>query len=131
MHASDPVRLITVGQRSEGHQTAGMLREEAIAIEGLWAGFVRTQPEMSSEWHHHADNESVIYVVSGTLRLEFGAGGQQSIEAVAGDFVHVPTWAIHRETNPGEVEGEIVVFRAGEGPLVTNVDGPAPPADGR
>jgi uncharacterized RmlC-like cupin family protein len=30
---------------------------------------------MISGWHHHGDHESVIYVLSGALRMEFGSGG--------------------------------------------------------
>ena len=45
---------------------------------------------------------------------------------VHGDFVHVPKGAIHRESNPDDNESRLVVVRAGRGPAVVNVDGPAP-----
>jgi len=50
------------------------------------------------------------------------------VEAVGGDFVHVPAGAIHRESNPSDAEGHIVVVRAGPGVPTVNVDGPP---DGR
>ena len=46
-------------------------------------------------------------------------------EAVAGDFLHVPPGAIHRESNPSDVESRIVVVRAGHGASTVNVDAPA------
>jgi uncharacterized RmlC-like cupin family protein len=102
-----------------------MVREQAIAVEGLWAGSVRTEAGAVSGWHHHGDHETSIYIVDGVLRMEFGAGGADTIEAKAGDFLHVPKGAIHREANPGDAESHLVVVRAGTGPPTINVDGPA------
>jgi uncharacterized RmlC-like cupin family protein len=102
-----------------------MTREQAVAVEGIWAGLVRTEAHMTSGWHHHADYETSIYVVSGWLRIESGPGGLHVVEAGPGDFVHVPKGAVHRESNPGSEESHIVVTRAGIGPAVVNVDGPA------
>lgn len=48
------------------------------------------------------------------------------IEAKPGDFVHVPKGVVHREMNPFDEEGAIVLMRVGSGPPVVNVEGPAP-----
>jgi len=103
-----------------------MTREQAIAVDGLWAGLARTEAHMTSQWHHHAEYDTSIYVVRGALRMESGPGGSQVVEAGPGDFLHVPRGAIHREGNPGSEESHLVVVRAGHGPAVINVDGPAP-----
>jgi uncharacterized RmlC-like cupin family protein len=103
-----------------------MTREVAIEADGLWAGLVRTAPGMASGWHHHGDYETSIYVSRGTLRMESGPGGAEVINAVAGDFVHVPKHAIHREGNEGGEESHLVVVRAGRGTPTINVEGPAP-----
>ena len=126
MNAADPVRLVRPVDRVEGESTPGMTREQAIAIEGMWVGLVRTEAHMITGWHHHADYDSSIYVVSGALRMESGPGGANVVEAGPGDFLHVPKGAIHREGNPSDEESQIVVVRAGRGPAVVNVDGPAP-----
>jgi uncharacterized RmlC-like cupin family protein len=123
--ASDPVSRITPEGRVETDPTPGVVREQAIAVEGLWAGLARTAPGMTSGWHHHGGYETSIYVVSGRLRMESGPGGEAVVEAVAGDFVHVPAGAIHRESNPSDAESHIVVVRAGHGVPTVNVDGPA------
>jgi uncharacterized RmlC-like cupin family protein len=102
-----------------------MVREQAIAMERLWAGLARTEPGMASGWHHHGDHDTAIYVVSGALRMESGPGGSSVIDAGPGDFLHVPKHAIHREANPTDTESHLVVVRAGEGPTTINVDGPA------
>jgi uncharacterized RmlC-like cupin family protein len=103
-----------------------MVRERAIDVEGLWAGFVRTAPGTTSGWHHHGDHETSIYVTRGALRLEFGPGGTAVVRAVAGDFVHIPKGAVHREGNDGDEESQLVVVRAGLGPPTVNMEGPAP-----
>ncbi|MEX2372353.1 MAG: cupin domain-containing protein [Dehalococcoidia bacterium] len=126
MTDSDPVVHVTAAERAvEGPAAAGMVRERAFDTDGLWAGLARTDAGMDSGWHHHGDHESVIFVLSGTLRMESGPGGGEVIEAGPGDFLYVPRGAVHRELNTGDVESQIVVARAGSGTTTTNVDGPA------
>ena len=110
----------------EADPTPGMLRERAIDVEGMWAGLVRTAPGATSGWHHHGDHDTSIYVTRGTLRLESGPGGTEIVRAVAGDFVHVPKGAVHREGNDSGEESHLIVVRAGVGPPTINVEGPSP-----
>jgi uncharacterized RmlC-like cupin family protein len=102
-----------------------MRREEAIATDATWGGVAVTDAGMRSDWHHHGEYESVIYVLTGRLVMESGPGGADVVEANPGDFLFVPRGAIHRETNPGSTEGVAVVVRSGRGVAVVNVDGPA------
>jgi uncharacterized RmlC-like cupin family protein len=125
MRESEPVRLVSPEERVESDPTPGMTRERAIDVDGLWAGFVRTEPGMTSGWHHHGEHETSIYVSHGTLRMESGVGGNEVIEAEAGDFLHVPKGAIHRESNRGDEQSHLIVVRAGHGVPTINVDGPA------
>jgi uncharacterized RmlC-like cupin family protein len=118
------VRRITAGERTEGASTPGMTREEAIATDRMWAGSVRTDAGMISGWHHHGEYESTIYVLSGALRMEYGPGGVDVIEAGPGDFVFVARGAVHREGNPSDEVSELVVVRSGSGEPVLNVDAP-------
>ena len=123
--AADRVTHVPPDDRVEADPTPGMVREQAIAVDGLWAGLARTAAGMTSGWHHHGDHETSIYVLSGRLRMESGPGGRDVVEAVAGDFLHVPCGAVHRESNPAETESSIVVVRAGRGVPTVNVEGPA------
>ena len=125
MSAAEPVRHVPPEDRVEGDPTSGMIRERAIDVDGLWAGFVRTAPAATSGWHHHGDYETSIYVARGTLRMESGPGGGDVIDAVEGDFLHVPKGAVHRESNHGDAESHLIVVRAGHGAPTVNVDGPA------
>ena len=113
-------------QRVEGQPTPGIAREQAIATDRMWAGCASTDPGMVSGWHHHGDFETSIYVLTGSLRMEFGAGGSESFDAGPGDFVYVGARTVHRESNPTDELATFVVVRSGEGEVVVNVDGPDP-----
>ena len=106
--------------------TPGMARERAFELPALWAGRVTTAPGAVSGWHHHDRNESSLYVVSGLLRLEF-EGYDGHLDAGPGDFVHVPAFTVHRESNPTDRPSVAVIARAGGGIPTVNVETvPAP-----
>jgi uncharacterized RmlC-like cupin family protein len=120
----DQIRVVTPADRTAGPQTPGMDRQQAVANDRMWAGFVRTDPGMVSGWHHHGEYETVIYVLTGSLRMEFGPGGTSVVEARPGDFVSVAKGAVHRESNPSAEPADIIVTRAGHGESTYNLAGP-------
>jgi uncharacterized RmlC-like cupin family protein len=122
---ADAVLHVTPAERQQGPVTAGMDRQQAFATDEMWSGLVRTEPGMVSGWHHHGEHETVIYVVSGALKMEFGPNGSGAVEAKPGDFLYVPKHAVHRESNPAAEHADVLVVRAGTGESVFNVDGPA------
>jgi uncharacterized RmlC-like cupin family protein len=124
MGERERIVVVTAGDRTPGPATPGMDRQQAVATEGMWSGVVRTEAGMVSGWHHHGEYETVTYVLSGSLRMEFGPGGSDAVEAAPGDFVYVPKGAVHREGNPSAEPADIVVVRAGRGESTVNVDGP-------
>jgi uncharacterized RmlC-like cupin family protein len=101
---SGGVWRVAPGERTEGAATPGMVREEAVATDGMWAGLVRTEAGMVSAWHHHAAYETAICVISGALHMEFGAGGAETLDGRPGDFLYVAPGAAHRESNPSDQE---------------------------
>ena len=121
----DPVLVVTPAERGPGPVTPGMDRQQAFATEGMWSGFLRTEPGMVSGWHHHGEYETVIYVLSGTLKMEFGPNGSNAVEAGPDDFVYVPKGAVQGEQSLHS-RADAIVVRAGVGESIFNVDGPAP-----
>jgi uncharacterized RmlC-like cupin family protein len=119
--AETPVRKVAAGALTPGQPTRGMTREEAIVLGDIWSGRALTEPGAVSDWHHHGDHDSVVYVVRGSFRVETASG---VVEAGPGDFVHVPAQTVHRESNPSSERAEVVLMRRGTGPVVVNVDGP-------
>ena len=124
---SDPVEVTCVhpADRHLADPTPGKAREEAIAVDGLWSGLVRSEPGVASGWHHHGDHDSSIFVIEGSVRIEFGPDGARSVEAGPGDFLHIPKHLVHREINAGSTPSREVITRSGTGPPTVNVDGPA------
>lgn len=109
-----------------GDPTAGMVRRRAFELPSLWAGQVETAPGAVSGWHHHDINETSLYVVSGVLRLEFD-GYDDYLDAEPGDFIHVPAYTVHRESNPTGAPSVAVIARAGGGIPTVNVEDPRAP----
>lgn len=122
---SAPVRRFGADDLTAADPTPGMRREMAFQAPGLWAGLVHTDPGAASGWHHHGEHETSLYVVRGRMRLEFGPGGRDSVEASPGQFLHVPAHTVHRELNPDDTTSTAVIARAGDGgPPTVNVQGP-------
>ncbi|MGA7097889.1 MAG: cupin domain-containing protein [Acidimicrobiia bacterium] len=108
----------------EAPGTNGLRRKVALAGEGFWIGIATADPAAASGWHHHADNDTLVYLIDGTLRIEFGEGGDRHAEAAEGEFLHVPPNTIHREVNPASEPTHALVIRVGVGEPVVNVPGP-------
>ncbi|HSV40490.1 MAG TPA: cupin domain-containing protein [Nocardioidaceae bacterium] len=117
----EPVRVIKLADLVPADPTPGMARELAFELPRLWAGRVTTAPGAVSGWHHHDKNETSLYVVSGILRLEF-EGYDGWLDAEAGDFIHVPSFTVHRESNPTDQPSVAVIARAGGGIPTVNVE---------
>ena len=122
----DKLQMFRSGNRGNADttQSSGMQREKLISRTNSWAGMVRINPGMVSEWHHHGDYDSYIYMISGKARFDFGSEGLESYEAAPGDICYVPKGIVHRETNIGNQESVAFLVRVGSGELVFNVDGP-------
>jgi uncharacterized RmlC-like cupin family protein len=100
-------------------------RRQAFAKPGLWAGLTTTEPGLVSGWHHHGGHDTIVYLISGSVAIEFGEGGRQAVQAGAGDFLLIPRDLIHRESTPGKEASRSVVIRAGgDGPPTIEVEGP-------
>jgi uncharacterized RmlC-like cupin family protein len=112
---------------------AGSIGEEAFADPGAWVGFIKLPAGATSGWHHHGAWDSYAVVLGGVLRWEYGEGGGQAIEVRAGDTGRMPAHMVHRDVSAGDEPLDMILFRAGEGELTVNVDGPdgAPDDGGR
>ena len=123
-----PVHVAKAADLVPADPTPGMDRERAYHLDELWSGRVTTAPGAVSGWHHHGSNESSLYVVSGVLRFEF-EGYDGHLDAEAGDFVHVPPYTVHRESNPTGEVSVAAIARAGGGVPTVNVPDPRTPPE--
>jgi uncharacterized RmlC-like cupin family protein len=108
-------------------QTPGSKRSAAIAPElgitsALWAGLFEVEPEASTGIHHHGEQQTIAYVLSGICKVRWGAKGEFSATAKAGDFIHVPAFLPHMEINPSKLKPfRWVVVRSTATPIVVNL----------
>lgn len=108
-------------------QTQGSLRLAAVApqlgIESvLWAGLFEVAPGARTGIHHHGEQQTIAYVLSGESDVRWGARGEFAARAKAGDFIHVPAFVPHMEINPSESEPFCwVVVRSTATPIVVNL----------
>ena len=118
--------LVRNSELGEGPYTPGQPRRAALSREGLWVGECHvTAVEQASQWHHHANYDSIMYMLSGRIRVDWGAEGEKSFEMGPGDFAFIGRRAIHcAQVLDTTEECRYVFVRIGEGESVINVDGP-------
>jgi uncharacterized RmlC-like cupin family protein len=108
-------------------QTPGLVRD--VAFDGrnpdaahLSAFRSTVKPGAATGAHHHGDQETVLYVISGTSRFRWGDRLEHVAEAGPGDFVFVPSHVVHQEINASaEFETVWAVVRSGVDPVVVNL----------
>jgi uncharacterized RmlC-like cupin family protein len=126
---SEPtIRVVTAAERStDTPQTPGLLREVAFDSRNpdarVLSGFVsRVQPGAATAAHHHGDQETILYVLTGRARFRWGPRLENVTEAGEGDFVFIPAEIIHQEINASaEEDTSWVVVRSHPDPIVVNL----------
>lgn len=108
-------------------QTPAMYRRAAIHREStgaskVWMGWVTNSPGMDSGPHHHGEAETAAYVISGRVGVRFGEGFKEYVEAGPGDFLFVPAWVPHIESNPSPDEPSEVILTRSPDNIVVNLD---------
>jgi uncharacterized RmlC-like cupin family protein len=107
-------------------QTAGSLRLAAVAPQlgietALWGGLFEVKPRARTGIHHHGEQQTIAYVLAGACEVRWGRKGECVARAKAGDFIHVPPFLLHRESNPSDSESfRWVVVRSTSTPIVVN-----------
>jgi uncharacterized RmlC-like cupin family protein len=108
-------------------QTPGLIREVAFDARNpdattLSAFRSRVLPGAATGAHHHGDQETVLYVISGIARYRWGGRLDHVVEAGPGDFVFIPAHIIHQEINASDdLETVWAVVRSGVEPIVVNL----------
>jgi uncharacterized RmlC-like cupin family protein len=105
-------------------QTAGSERRAAIApalgiASTIWGGLFEVGPGSQTGIHHHGEQETIAYVLSGICEIRWGVKGESVARAKAGDFIHIPAFLPHMEINPSELEPfRWIVARSTATPIV-------------
>ncbi len=128
---NDDIICVSPKDFIDGPNTPGQPRVTAFENEGMWAGITTVIAKGSpSQWHHHADHDSVMYMLSGQIRVDWGEDGEKSFTMAPGDFAFFKRGVIHpAEVILGDEDIRFVAVRVGKGETVINVDGPGSNVD--
>lgn len=128
MRSSATINVVSPAEFDQGTaQTPGSKRQAAVAPElgiasAIWGGLFEVSPGSRTSVHHHGEQETIAYVLSGICEIRWGERGQSVAQARAGDFIHVPAFLPHMEINPSNEEPfRWVVVRSTTTPVVINL----------
>ncbi|HEX9468422.1 MAG TPA: cupin domain-containing protein [Bradyrhizobium sp.] len=128
MTAPAAIHIATPAEFDSGTaQTPGSERRAAIApalgvASTIWGGLFEVNPGSRTGIHHHGEQETIAYVLSGICEIRWGAKGEYAARAKAGDFIHVPAFLPHMEINPSKDQPfRWVVVRSTATPIVVNL----------
>lgn len=108
-------------------QTPGSKRFAAIhrgaGIESpMWGGLFLVEPGARTGIHHHGEQHTIAYVLSGSSYVRWGERGEFDATLKSGDFLFVPAWLPHQEINPSSEEPfQWIVVRSTSEPIVVNL----------
>lgn len=108
-------------------QTPGSLRVAAVYAEAgiespMWGGLFLVEPRARTGIHHHGEQATIVYVLSGSSYVRWGDRGEFDATLHAGDFAFVPAWLPHQEINPSnDIPFQWVVVRSTSEPVVVNL----------
>jgi uncharacterized RmlC-like cupin family protein len=80
------------------------LSAESVGARGICMHLGTIPPGGRAAAHKHEGHESVIYVLSGSARMEYGERLEHHVDAEAGDFVYVAAGVPHRPYNLSDTE---------------------------
>ena len=110
-------------------QTSGMTRFAALSGDtvgsrAIWMGETHVAPRVASGPHHHGESETGIYVVSGSPEFIYEDGGREvRVRTKPGDYIYIPPFAHHIESNAhSDEEAVVVIARTTQDAIVENLE---------
>jgi uncharacterized RmlC-like cupin family protein len=86
--------------------------QETAGADNLFMGIFRVPPGAQSRPHYHANCESALYMLSGSIEIRHGEHLEQSLIVEAGDLLYVPPRETHIVVNRSDSEpADYVVAR--------------------
>ena len=117
-----PDQLDSATAQTPGSQRLAAIHSGAGIESPIWGGLFRVEPGARTGIHHHGEQDTIVYVLSGSSYVRCGEQGEFNETAHAGDFLYVPAWLPHQEINPsGEIPFLWVVVRSTSEPIVVNL----------
>jgi uncharacterized RmlC-like cupin family protein len=122
IHIVSPAEFDRGTAQTPGSERCAAIRRSPGVATAIWGGLFEVEPGSRTGIHHHGEQETIAYVLSGVSEIRWGATGEFVARANAGDFIHVPAFLPHMEINPSKQEPfRWVVVRSTPTPIVINL----------
>ncbi len=93
----DDIILVGGNNLQDAPNTPGQNRRTAFTPSGLWVGECTvTAKKGPSQWHHHADSDSILCMLAGTIWVNWEETGEKSFIMGPGDNAFFWRGVIHR-----------------------------------
>lgn len=117
-----PEQLDSATAQTPGSQRFAAIHAGAGIESPMWGGLFLVEPGARTGIHHHGEQHTIAYVLSGTSYVRWGERGEFNATLQTGDFLFVPAWLPHQEINPSnDVPFQWVVVRSTPEPIVVNL----------
>jgi uncharacterized RmlC-like cupin family protein len=96
----------------------------SVGSRGIWMGETHVAPGVASGPHHHGASETSIYVVSGNPEFIYEDDGLEvTLRTKPGDYVYIPPFVPHIESNAhSDEEAVVVIARTTQEAIVENLE---------
>ena len=122
IYAVRPEQLDSATAQTSGSQRFAAIHSGAGIESPMWGGLFLVEPGARTGIHHHGEQHTIAYVLSGSSYVRWGELGESNATLHAGDFLYVPAWLPHQEINPSsEAPFQWVVVRSTSEPIVVNL----------
>ncbi|KAF2102992.1 hypothetical protein NA57DRAFT_52529 [Rhizodiscina lignyota] len=120
----EEVRVTRAGDlKASGPQTEGMIRQAALVdvSDQVCGTLMIAKPHTASAVHHHGEEDTIVYCVSGHGSIVSGPNGSKREDLSPGDWALIPSFAEHQEVNDSDGDIVWVICRGGRTPIVENL----------
>src|SRR5579859_897953 len=117
-----PKEFDSATAQTPGSQRFAAIHTGADIESPMWGGLFLVEPGASTGIHHHGEQHTIAYVLSGSSYVRWGERGEFNATVQAGDFLFVPPRVPHQEINPSsDVAFQWIVVRSTPEPIVVNL----------
>jgi len=117
-----PAQFDCATAQTSGSQRLAAIRPGDCTESPMWGGLFVVEPEARTGIHHHGEQNTIAYILSGSSYVRWGERGEFDATIQAGDFLYVPAWLPHQEINPSSQDPfRWVVVRSTAEPIVVNL----------
>lgn len=122
IHVVHPQQFDSATAQTPGSKRTAAIHRGAGITSPMWGGLFLVEPEARTGIHHHGEQDTIAYVLSGSSYVRWGDWGEFDATLHAGDFLFVPAWLPHQEINPSkDLPFQWIVVRSTPDPIVVNL----------